>query len=486
MASSAAATLLGMSKDVPGSVATTVGVVGFAAWWILSSRGERYIGRRNYREKIEWAKLARGSVPVSDGSRSTSEANEDEDGFLVVAENRKGGGSNGDDDWDTCADASSSSGSGVADEEDLKGRVRRTVKESQSARKARLSSSGVTSGPSIGTLLPDQLSRAVLKGDRDAVVAALEEGGDAEMDINACDEYGNTLVVLATQAGSAPTVDYLLQRGADINAQNWRGQTALHFAYAFQYHELADFLLAHGASRELRNDYGLSPEEGLGGTKGSVGLVPLSPGGMRVAHPGKAYIEAPRTPQRGGAAGKDGEDDPMRARPGSAPPPFDLNSPGANSTPASPCKPPSQPGSAPTASSCVFGEKEKEKVRAKYSQGPGSQPGQGPWKGWKGAHSAQGISSPGIAHSLSWGPGHFSGDGKGDAKLVGSTSLFGDKKTTGGAAGDRDDDEIPCGKIEVPGMLDDDNLGDGDALAAPTHTLGGAPPTPATSTVSVP
>jgi hypothetical protein len=49
MQQSAAAALLGMSKEVPGSVATTVGVVGFAAWWILSSRGEKYIGRRNYK-----------------------------------------------------------------------------------------------------------------------------------------------------------------------------------------------------------------------------------------------------------------------------------------------------------------------------------------------------------------------------------------------------------------------------------------------------
>ena len=54
-AQSGAAALLGASKhaavllsstEVPGSVATTVGVVGFAAWWLLSS-GDKYLGRRN-------------------------------------------------------------------------------------------------------------------------------------------------------------------------------------------------------------------------------------------------------------------------------------------------------------------------------------------------------------------------------------------------------------------------------------------------------
>jgi hypothetical protein len=55
-AQSGAAALLGASKhaavllsstEVPGSVATTVGVVGFAAWWLLSSSGDKYLGRRN-------------------------------------------------------------------------------------------------------------------------------------------------------------------------------------------------------------------------------------------------------------------------------------------------------------------------------------------------------------------------------------------------------------------------------------------------------
>jgi hypothetical protein len=209
--------------------------------------------RASNREKIEWAKLARqarsshskaGSESVSSGT-----TNEDEDGFMIVTSDTRSakGSSKGTastDDWDNCATPHSSNGSAIDDDE-LRGRVQGAVEGSHAGRRARLNATG--GGPYDGPaslLLPDQLSRAVLKGDCDAVVAALDMEGEESIDVNACDEYGNTLLILAAQAGSASTLDVLLRRGADINAQNWRGQTALHFAYAFLYHELADFLLA--------------------------------------------------------------------------------------------------------------------------------------------------------------------------------------------------------------------------------------------------
>eukprot|EP00281_Chroomonas_sp_CCMP1168_P031903 CAMPEP_0206243086 /NCGR_PEP_ID=MMETSP0047_2-20121206/17419_1 /ASSEMBLY_ACC=CAM_ASM_000192 /TAXON_ID=195065 /ORGANISM="Chroomonas mesostigmatica_cf, Strain CCMP1168" /LENGTH=262 /DNA_ID=CAMNT_0053668181 /DNA_START=29 /DNA_END=815 /DNA_ORIENTATION=- len=256
-ASQAAAALLKegsmmIAKEVDGKIATTVGVVGFAAWWLLSR--ESYFGKRNYKEKIEWAKLARkAQVPSGNGSSSDlgsgSGMLEDEDGFMHVEGDDKGSAvlsvQSTDGEWDDC----------------------RTPPSDKEA---------------VERKLPDGVSRAVLAGDCEAVIKALD---DDEAAVDACDEYGNTLLILAAQAGSAATVDALLQRGADINAQNWRGQTALHFCLAFSYNELGDFLLARGADREIRNDYGLKPEEGLGGSKGG-GMVPLSPGGVRIAHPG--------------------------------------------------------------------------------------------------------------------------------------------------------------------------------------------------------
>ncbi len=61
---------------------------------------------------------------------------------------------------------------------------------------------------------------------------------------------------LPPQGGQPAIVDFLLQHGADVNAQNWRGQTALHFAYAFLYLPLADRLVTSGARRDIQNFYG--------------------------------------------------------------------------------------------------------------------------------------------------------------------------------------------------------------------------------------
>lgn len=41
---------------------------------------------------------------------------------------------------------------------------------------------------------------------------------------------GNTLIMLASQVGALDLVLTLLSKGSDINAQNWNGETCLHFA----------------------------------------------------------------------------------------------------------------------------------------------------------------------------------------------------------------------------------------------------------------
>lgn len=46
--------------------------------------------------------------------------------------------------------------------------------------------------------------------------------------------------------------------------QQFKGQTALHFAHAFRYQEVADFLVKNGADDALLNDFGLTCYEGLG------------------------------------------------------------------------------------------------------------------------------------------------------------------------------------------------------------------------------
>lgn len=47
------------------------------------------------------------------------------------------------------------------------------------------------------------------------------------------DDHGNTILLVACQNGHKRALKAALRRGADINAKNARGNTALHFCYAF-------------------------------------------------------------------------------------------------------------------------------------------------------------------------------------------------------------------------------------------------------------
>ena len=51
---------------------------------------------------------------------------------------------------------------------------------------------------------------------------------------------------------------------ADINADNFRGNTALHFAQAYGFYELFDYLLEKGGDDTLLNEEGLHCYQGVG------------------------------------------------------------------------------------------------------------------------------------------------------------------------------------------------------------------------------
>jgi ankyrin repeat protein len=86
---------------------------------------------------------------------------------------------------------------------------------------------------------------------------------DAGVDINA--RYGNDLTLLMWAAGYADGAGALdaeaiaglaLDRGADIDAKDNRGRTALMIAADAGHLGIVDLLLARGAARDLRDNAG--------------------------------------------------------------------------------------------------------------------------------------------------------------------------------------------------------------------------------------
>ena len=87
---------------------------------------------------------------------------------------------------------------------------------------------------------------------------------DAGFDLEATDEAGNTLLLVACQNVSRRAVEMCVERGANINAQNRAGNTPLHYAMAYDPDgSLGEFLIDKGANDMLENKLGLSPYDGL-------------------------------------------------------------------------------------------------------------------------------------------------------------------------------------------------------------------------------
>ena len=65
--------------------------------------------------------------------------------------------------------------------------------------------------------------------------------------------------LVETAAGSVDRVRDLIARGADVNARNYKGQTALHCAARAGFVEIVSLLLEHGAEVDLRDRAGHTP-----------------------------------------------------------------------------------------------------------------------------------------------------------------------------------------------------------------------------------
>ncbi|KUF90950.1 Histone-lysine N-methyltransferase [Phytophthora nicotianae] len=88
----------------------------------------------------------------------------------------------------------------------------------------------------------------------DSVIYMLDQG----VPVNSRDAFGNTLLTIACQNGLKRITKLALRRGANINSQNNRGNTALHFCFAYGYGDsLGAYLISKGADTTIENDDGM-------------------------------------------------------------------------------------------------------------------------------------------------------------------------------------------------------------------------------------
>ncbi|XP_073853281.1 E3 ubiquitin-protein ligase HECTD1 isoform X21 [Macaca fascicularis] len=99
-----------------------------------------------------------------------------------------------------------------------------------------------------------QLIDCIRSKDTDALIDAIDTGA---FEVNFMDDVGQTLLNWASAFGTQEMVEFLCERGADVN----RGQrsSSLHYAACFGRPQVAKTLLRHGANPDLRDEDGKTP-----------------------------------------------------------------------------------------------------------------------------------------------------------------------------------------------------------------------------------
>mmetsp|Transcript_42277 Transcript_42277/g.85556 ORF Transcript_42277/g.85556 Transcript_42277/m.85556 type:complete len:94 (-) Transcript_42277:51-332(-) len=86
--------------------------------------------------------------------------------------------------------------------------------------------------------------------------------------LNKVDEFGNSLLIVASQNGSLKIAKLLVEKGANPNHQNREGQTAAHFANEYGFMNFLTWVFeggedGAGGDDGVANKYGLTPYDGM-------------------------------------------------------------------------------------------------------------------------------------------------------------------------------------------------------------------------------
>ena len=144
-----------------------------------------------------------------------------------------------------------------------------------------------TPNKSIANTATEREKKLIFSKARHNRVKQVAELLDKGVDANSKDAFGNTILILACQNGHKDIMKLCYKRKADLDDTNVRtfifflllrssglllimfflqhkGQTPLHFLFAYGYTDIAEWLISKGANDTLKNSFGLTCYEGLG------------------------------------------------------------------------------------------------------------------------------------------------------------------------------------------------------------------------------
>uniref|UniRef100_A0A8C0UHM1 Ankyrin 1 n=1 Tax=Cyanistes caeruleus TaxID=156563 RepID=A0A8C0UHM1_CYACU len=111
------------------------------------------------------------------------------------------------------------------------------------------------SGPDVAADAATSFLRAARSGNLDKALDHLRNG----VDINTCNQKGNTALHIAALAGQQDVVRELVNYGANVNAQSQKGFTPLYMAAQENHLEVVKFLLENGANQNVATEDGFTP-----------------------------------------------------------------------------------------------------------------------------------------------------------------------------------------------------------------------------------
>eukprot|EP00440_Ansanella_granifera_P043344 gb/GFBE01046985.1/.p1 GENE.gb/GFBE01046985.1/~~gb/GFBE01046985.1/.p1 ORF type:complete len:320 (+),score=39.59 gb/GFBE01046985.1/:1-960(+) len=109
------------------------------------------------------------------------------------------------------------------------------------------------------SLDPRQVFSAARHGRHKEVEASLVAGFNPDY----ADSFGNTLFHVACQNGNKRIAKLAIKYGGDMDAQNVKGHTGLHFLFSYGYPDIAEYFISKGADDQVVNEVGKTPREGI-------------------------------------------------------------------------------------------------------------------------------------------------------------------------------------------------------------------------------